>query len=165
MSSGPRRALGAGAAAAFVLASFGGCSLILDFSEIQDAGPSDDGGNLCEAFEPNNEVNEAAAIGTDEISAAICIADPLDVDYYQFEAPGAQDVTVVLSMTDGTGPRSLGLRVLDNFGAVVGESDTFMTEETVVGTALTAGTYVVEVSGTAPGNSNEYRLSVTFSSP
>jgi len=166
MPSALRRAHFGSALVALALLAQGGCSLILDFSELPDAGPSDDAPDPCAAFEPNDETAAAATLEVPaDISAAICIGDPSDIDYYQFVAPGGQDVTVTITMMDGTGPTSLGLRLLDDFGGVVAESDTFMPEETVTGTALTAGTYFIEVAGTAPGNSNAYQLTLSVASP
>jgi len=166
MPSALRRVLLGSALLPVALVALGGCSLILDFSELPDAGPSDDAPDPCAAYEPNDSTAAAFSLEAPaDVAAAICIADPTDIDYYRFEAPGGQDATVVLTMMDGTGPTSLGLRLLDSFDGVVAEQDTFMPEESVVGTALTAGTYYIEVAGTAPGNSNAYQLTLSLTAP
>lgn len=164
MVQASRGAVTTALALALVAGSGAGCSLILEFSELPDAGDTTDAADLCAIFEPNNDFASATMLETDEISAAICNADPADRDFFQFTVPSNQDVTVTMTMADGSGAGSLGLRLLDSAEGVVDVSDTFVDEE-VIQQNLGAGDYTIEVFGTASVNTNNYTLAVALTNP
>ena len=123
-------------AVALVTGPVAGCSLILDFSG--DAVPVDAAPDApytveqCDYLEPNNSLAEAAAITAGETgTAAICAAEPADVDFYTFTVPAATAsvrIGIVFSKAIG----DLDLRLLDSAGTLVAQSVGFADNETIV---------------------------------
>jgi hypothetical protein len=148
----------------------GGCSLILDFSELADAGATSDSADSCAAFEPNDTRAEAVLVEDGGNSAAICLQTPPDLDFFRFTTPGEQDVVIRLAMPDGTGPLNLNMRLYAGSDTPIAESNQEGEEDLIERIAdgdgqLAAGDYEVEVFGVAPGNINEYTLTVTLTTP
>jgi hypothetical protein len=153
-----------------VAVQLSGCSLVLDFSELADGGAETDSTDSCAAFEPNDSRAEAVLLEDAGASAAICLQDPPDVDFFRFAAPGGQDAVISLTMNDGTGPLNLNMRLYSGSDTAIDESTTETPEDVIersdaLGNQLDAGDYEVEVFGVSAGNINQYSLSVTFSDP
>lgn len=163
-----------GLVAAIALGPAAGCSLILDFSDSAipiDAQPdavySEE---QCAFMEPNNTLAEAVMVASgDTGSAAICVADPEDRDFYKFTVPAATaSVTVKINFTNRAGG-DLDLRILDSTGMMVAQSRGFLDGETIICPALSprcdalaAGDYVFEVFPALGGavNSYDYQLMI-----
>jgi len=108
---------------------------------------------------------------TGPISAAICLDDPPDLDFFRFTAAGGEDIVIQLQMTDGSGPGNLNLRLYaDGVINPIDFTDTATSEDVLERTSalanqLAAGDYDIEVFGPAAGNTNQYTLSVTATPP
>jgi len=160
-------------AVALVTGPVAGCSLLLDFSD--GAIPIDAAPDApytpaeCDYLEPNNTFAEAAAITPGEAgSAAICAAEPADVDFYTFTVP-ASTASVTVGIVFSAAVGDLDLRLLDGSGAEIAQSVGFADNETIVCPAaspacptLTAGDYVVEVRAGLAGATSPYQLSLTI---
>lgn len=160
-------------AVALVTGPVAGCSLILDFSD--DAIPVDAAPDApytaeqCDYLEPNNSFAEAAAITAGEAgTAAICAAEPADVDFYKFTVP-AGTASVSIGILFSTAVGDLDLRLLDGAGTQVAQSVGFADNETLVCPAaspacptLAAGDYVVEVKSGLAGATSPYQLALTL---
>jgi hypothetical protein len=157
---------------ASVVASTGGCSLILDFGPIEEQ-PDDLPYTQaeCDYQEPNNAVTEAAMLAPGDVGpAAICQGDTEDRDFYRFTVPaGTTSVSVSVSFTNRpTG--DLDLRLTDASGATTfGQSRGFDDVELVVcpGSSpscpmLQPGDYVFEVFPATPGAINRYEIALSL---
>jgi hypothetical protein len=155
------------------LASASGCSLALDFSPGAipvDAPPYSQ--NECEYAEPNNALEEAAVLTTEDTGpAAICggAGDPEDHDFYRFTVP-PNTASVSVRVRFASGPTGdLDLRLTDAAGVMVGQSRGFGDEELVVcpGASprclqLPAGDYVIEVFPAKVGSVNRYEIALSI---
>jgi hypothetical protein len=160
-------ALAAVAAAAMGIAS---CSLILDFSSERDGGaddaatPGDGGGDLCAAFEPNDDLAQAHAITPGVYQAAICPAG--DDDYYRFDLGVAEDLLVRIDFDydDGAGDLDMILYAASDSlpreqSTGVGDFEEIVRTE-AVGGHLPAGAYIVRVYSPIATVENEYTLTL-----
>lgn len=148
-----------------------GCQLLLDFSELADGGPPDDGASadasaLCATDEPNDSFDMATATTTGAIGA-ICGGG--DRDLYKFTVDGSQDVTLVLNFTAGA-DTDLELDLVDSTGAVLTvstglDADERIEQSAALGNRLAAGDYAAEIVGRSATVSNEYELIVTITTP
>lgn len=149
-----------------------GCQLLLDFSELSDGGPRDDGSvpadasALCAANEPNDSVDMATAVTTGALGA-VCGSG--DRDFYSFTVDGNQDVEVVVSFTAGA-ETDLELNLVDATGAVLTistglDGDERIEQSAALGNRLAAGDYAVEIFGRSATVSNEYELIVSITTP
>jgi hypothetical protein len=156
---------------ALVLAS-SGCQLLLDFSELSDGGPSDDGSvpadasALCAANEPNDAFDMATAV-TSGALGAVCGGG--DRDFYGFTVDGAQDLEVVVTFTAGE-ETDLELNLVDATGAVLTvstglDADERIEQSLALGNRLAAGDYAAEIFGRTESVSNEYELILTITTP
>lgn len=170
------------------LLAFGltGCTAILDFSapisevdastsDAVDAGdlPSVDASALdaalpaiCSSFEPNNSTTDMQEITAGvQIQSAVCSAS--DSDIYFFMANGNQDVSIGLVFA-GDGTRDLDLRLLDAAAGVIitSEGDNENTHQVLrtnaMATALTAGTYYIEVQPITVSEPINYTLDLSI---
>ena len=168
---GTGRALVALAWFALALAS-SGCQLLLDFSELSDGGPREDGSvpadasALCAANEPNDAFDMATAVTTGAIGA-VCGAG--DRDFYGFTVDGNQDLEVVVTFTAGA-DTDLELNLVDSTGAVVTvstglDADERIEQSMALGNRLAAGDYAAEIFGRTESVANEYELIVTITTP
>jgi len=157
-----------------------GCSLLLDFSEkadagpggdadVVDAGPIGDGGDPCNAFEPNDTLSAAVGIepGTYE-PLAICPVG--DHDYFSFEIGDNQDVVVEAFFSNEGGAGDLEMRLYNSSGEVVARSESFSDNERIerslaASNQLLAGTYLIEMYGFHDTTENEYSLVLTVTTP
>lgn len=157
-----------------------GCSLILDFSETSDAGPSDaavadaadmDAGDPCTLFEPNNDISSPTILIPGAYGpAGICPGN--DRDYYRFVLAGNEDVTIDILFDNMSGQGDLELRLYDGVGAQVDQSQTFDDNEQIrrtllLGNQLPADSYTFEVYGVLPSTQNNYtiQLAITPAAP
>ena len=161
--------------AAIALVPVAGCSLLLDFSD--SAVPIDAQPDAvyteeqCAFMEPNNALAEAVVLASgDTGSAAICVADPEDRDFYKFTVPAATAiVTVKINFTNRAGG-DIDLKILDSTGMTVAQSRGFLDGESIICPAssprcdaLAPGDYVFEVFPALGGavNSYDYQLMIT----
>jgi hypothetical protein len=153
----------------------GSCSLILDFSNkaIPIDAPTDTPYSHaeCAYMEPNDSYAAAMKItSADTGPAAICALNPgvPDVDYYSFTVPaGTSKVTFQTMFTNALG--DLDMKLYDSTQAVVSENLGVTDGETIECpgnsppcTTLAAGTYVVEVFGSAPSVMNRYTFQLSM---
>jgi hypothetical protein len=149
-----------------------GCQLLLDFSELADGGPSDDGAPpgdaspLCENDEPHDSFDMAAAVTTGALGA-VCGGG--DLDFYKFTVDGNQDVTMVVNFTAGEST-DLELSLVDSAGTVLTVStgldgDERIEQSAALGNRLAAGDYAAEIYGRTPAVSNEYEFILTITTP
>lgn len=148
--------------------SLAGCSFVLDFSEEQDAGIdaiSGDGPDPCALFEPNDSLDQPAAIDPGTYSLGICPAG--ENDFMSFSVGDGADVTIRISFTNTDGGGDLDLRLYDasNQG-VVDVSEGFGDEEMISrtvggGNALAAGDYIIQVFPFSPMIQNNYVLELS----
>lgn len=158
------------------LMSLGGCSLVLDFSDEQipkDAYDLPYTQEQCDFKEPNNTFETAAVLVAGEsTSAAICISDPPDRDFYKFTVPAdATSVAVNITFPEGASG-DLDLKLYDSTGSVLAQSRGFATTESITCpaltpacNALTPGDYVFEVFPALSTGINAYDFSVTITLP
>lgn len=151
----------------------GSCSFVLDFSAATDAGIADasidagDAGDPCSYLEPNNDLPEAVQIEPGTFGLGICTAG--DEDYFRFDIEDNRDFFTEIRFDSSTGDLVLRLyRASD--GALVDTSSTFDDVERIEHTAamanqLAAGSYIIEVSGQASGETNNYVMEVSITSP
>jgi hypothetical protein len=173
-----RRSRLLGAAALASLLCTGGCSLILDFDESADAGPTidggvvdgptGDGGDPCAEFEPNNSLQTAASIEAG-VYGPLGICPTGDADFFSFTVDGAQDVLVQALFTNAPS-MDLEMRMYDGTGQVIDRSETFDSNESIerssaMGNILAAGSYFVEVFGFNNTDTNTYTLDLAITAP
>lgn len=154
-----------------LLAAGSGCQLLLDFSELSDGGPPDDGATadasaLCGAGEPNESFAMATVVTTGALGA-ICGAG--DLDFYQFTVDGNQDVVLVVNFTAGA-ESDLELDLVDSAGTVLTRStgldgDERIEQSAALGNRLAAGDYAADIYGRTADVANEYELIVTITTP
>lgn len=158
------------------LLSLGGCSLVLDFSDEQipkDAYDLPYTQEQCDFKEPNDTLETAAVlVGGEPTSAAICMNEPADRDFYKFTVPAdATSVAISISFPEGaTG--DLDLKLYDATGSVLAQSRGFSTTESITCpatnpacNALTPGDYVFEVFPALTTGFNAYDFTVTIAVP
>lgn len=158
------------------LLALGGCSLVLDFGDEQipkDAYDLPYTQEQCDFGEPNDTLETATmlVVGT-PASAAICIQDPPDRDFYKFTVPAdATSVTVSITFPDGASG-DLDLKLYDAVGTVLAQSRGFTTTEAITcpGSApacnmLAPGDYVLEVFPALASGFNAYEISVNATLP
>jgi len=172
-------AVSALALATVALASLSGCSLLLDFGENTDAGPtidaqtfdagpSGDGGDPCNAFEPNETLQTAFAIDPGSY-APLGICPSGDHDFFSFTVDGINDVVIEALFTNDTS-MDLEMRLYDDQGGVIDRSETFDSNEriersTAGNDTLAAGTYFIEVFGFGNTDTNNYTLVLSVTAP
>lgn len=148
-----------------------GCQLLLDFSELGDGGPPDDGAQadaslLCSTDEPNESFEMATPVTSGAI-AAVCGGG--DRDFYKFTVDGNQDVSLVVNFTAGA-DTDLELNLVDSAGTVLTlstglDGDERIDQSAALGNRLAAGDYAAEIFGRSATVSNEYELIVTITTP
>lgn len=166
--AGIRRAV---VATSFAVAMAAGCQLVLDFAPLPDGGsgrdaaPADANALLCAESEPNDSLDAAATAPAAAILAAICPAG--DRDFYQFSVDGSQDVSILVTFTEGVGDLELSLHDSTTAEVLTISTGTDGDEEIVqresLGNRLPAGTYAAEVFGRTGSEVTEYRLEVVVS--
>lgn len=132
----------------------GGCSLVLDFSDRQDAG----GGNpRCDTFEPNDVAAGAPQLapGTNEL--ALC-GD--DIDFFTLVVAADQDVIL---MTSSTAPIDLELALLQGANAVqisdaANSADEVIERSADLANRLDPGEYTIRVQPVPAGQQGDYDL-------
>jgi len=153
--------------------SLGGCSLVLDFSEQDDAGPIDatlfdgpDAPDPCTLFEPNDMISDAVQIDPGNYGLGICPAG--ESDFLRFTVGANADVTIRISFSNTDGGGDLDLRLFDaSDGAVVVVSEGFGDEELISrtvagGNALAAGDYIIQIFPFSVMIQNNYLLELTI---
>jgi hypothetical protein len=161
-----------GASLIALLATASGCQLLLDFSELSDGGPRDDGAApgdasaLCTAGEPNDTFETATAVTTGALGA-VCGGG--DRDFFRFTVDGNQDLEVVVTFTAGA-ETDLELNLVDSTGAVLTistglDGDERIEQSMALGNRLAAGDYAAEVFGREATVANEYELIVSITTP
>jgi len=172
------RAVGALACLGTMVAT-SGCSLILDFEDHTDAGPSDappDDAMLvpdpCGVMEPNDDPSAAQVLTSGEARyAAICPAG--DKDYYKVTLTANQTLDFKVLFKNRGSAGDLDMSLKDSTGLnTIAESRSFDDDEAVVcpnptGTSpscpqLPAGDYIVIVFGATATVDNVYKLDVTI---
>lgn len=154
----------------------GSCSLVLDFSARDDAGPEDSGvfdanEAACSMFEPNDDLAEASQIDPGTYTLGICEGG--DEDYFRIDLAEQQDLVVEIRFDTSGDGGDLDLRLYRaSDGMVVDSSSTFADFERIEHTAamqnqLPAGGYIIEVSGQVGTEVNTYtlELSITEGAP
>ncbi|MDX2087938.1 MAG: PPC domain-containing protein [Kofleriaceae bacterium] len=160
--------------AGLALLSLGGCSLVLDFSDEQvpkDAYDLPYTQEQCDLKEPNDTLETAALLSAGEVtSAAICIRDPADRDFYKFTVTAdATNVVISVTFPESTAG-DLDLKLYDAVGSVLAQSRGFATTEsltcpTSACNALAPGDYVFEVFPALATGFNAYEASVNIAVP
>ena len=163
-----------------LVATSGGCSLLLDFSSSAipkdasiDAPDAPYTTDECTYKEPNDTLGTAAPIlVTDVGPAAICPPDMggvEDHDFYKLNIPtGITSVTFSIHFIErATG--DLDLRLYDGGGNVIAQSRGFTGTETITCpgasppcSALSAGAYVFEVFPAVAGAVNNYTIALAM---
>jgi len=160
-----------------VLVFAGGCSLVLDFSELEttvDATPPDapvaDAALQCPASEPNDDLATAQPIVFGVTEAAICGDND---DFYAFMTNGTDEIFIALTYSTAAIANDLDLELYSQAGELLNVASGIEGRELVARTAtqgggiLVAGTYVIRVygrSGSTAAN-NDYQLSVGTTAP
>jgi hypothetical protein len=141
-----------------------GCQLLLDFSPLGDAGPSDASGQFCSA--DNNDLASAAAITFGAVTdGGVCGEG--DVDFHKFTVDGNQDITALLEFT-ASQANDLDMQLWSIATATVVTLSTrtdgqeCFTQSLERGNRLAAGDYAVEVYGRANDAFNDYQLTVSI---
>ncbi len=172
------RAVGALACLGTMVAA-SGCSVILDFQDHTDAGPSDAAPpdamlvpDPCGVLEPNDDPSTAQVLTTGEARyAAICPAN--EKDFFKVTLAASQTLTFKVLFKNRGGAGDLDMSLKDSTGLnTIAESRSFDDDEGVtcpspVGASpscpqLAAGDYIVSVFGALPNVDNVYKLDVTI---
>jgi len=144
-----------------------GCSIVLDWEQRIDAGPTPE---ACTYKEPNDTIDTAQTISTADMGpAAICT--PGDHDFYRFNVPAdMQNVTISVSFTNTT-TNDLDMNLYDPATPAnpIARGLSFTAPEQLICPnnspfcpQLIAGDYILEVFGADPGVTNTYSLSITI---
>ncbi|HVV86912.1 MAG TPA: PPC domain-containing protein [Kofleriaceae bacterium] len=160
--------------AALLAAPLGGCSLVLDFSPLPDAAPTDAPVTdaQCAAFEPNDDPSTPTDIQPGQLMAAICAAG--ESDYFRITVEADQTISVKIEFDNRGGAGDLDLRLLSGDGAMAyDDSKTATDTEEVMcpgGTrcpqsSLPAGMYLVQVVGATRTVQGPYTLTYTQTGP
>jgi hypothetical protein len=132
----------------------GGCSLVLDFSDRQDAGFANP---RCEILEPNETADTATPLAQGTNALAFC--GDSDVDFFSLQVLADQDVVIATTSDAGL---ELELALLLG-AATVQVSDAPGAAELIerteaLGNQLDPGDYRVRVQTIPPGQEGDYDL-------
>jgi hypothetical protein len=146
-----------------------GCSIVLDWEQRIDAGPTPE---ACSFKEPNDTLDAAALLTTSEMGpAAICT--PGDHDFYRFNVPADNEtVTISISFTNVT-TNDLDINLYDPATPAnpIARGLSFVAPEQLTCpnppgspacAQLIAGDYILEVFGASASVTNQYDISITI---